>query len=65
VKARIVQVFAKDIVNGRNEPVEHLFLVDSDGNVHERFSDDPAGKYYPVDLPERAKRKRASAGKRR
>jgi hypothetical protein len=67
-EARCTQLIVKDAIDGRKEPVEHMFWRDEDGYVHERFSTDEPGAWSQIIGPERishAKRKRASVGKRR
>jgi hypothetical protein len=69
MKARIIQIAvlpARLHSDGQTiVTAEHLYAVDSDGNVHERFNDDKAGEWSPIPLPPRAKRTRANARNRR
>lgn len=48
-------------------PIVHTVLVDSDGNVHERFQDDPPGEWntWPRRVLPNRKPQRASKRRRR
>ena len=54
--------------DGTRTVVEKLIVKDTEGRLHERFSNDPPGVWHEVDLPERArphtKRPTATTGKR-
>lgn len=55
MKAR--QVYAKDAIRHDHAPrAEHLFVVDDRGRVWERFSDDEAGRWSEIPLPERTQK---------
>jgi hypothetical protein len=64
-EARCKQLVVKDAIDGRKEPVEHLFWFDTDGYVWERFSTDEPGKWSRIPGPPRAKRNAANARKAR
>jgi hypothetical protein len=63
---KIRQLFAKDALRYHGAPkAEHLFAVDDQGRVWERFSDDEPGVWSEVPGPQakRTARARVSKGK--
>jgi hypothetical protein len=69
MRARIIQIaVVPSRIHKDGQTVvtaEHLYAVDSDGNLHERFNNDEPGAWHPVEPPPRAKRTRANARNRR
>jgi hypothetical protein len=57
MKIRVVEMCSAPAeirqIDGRWVVFDRLVLRDTDGNLHERRSDDPAGKYTLVELPNR------------